>query len=106
MSYSLDDAIEFMISRRLTIEQSYMEIMRWPAEMQEEGKRALHEKMKEGRFDVAIKYHNTTILPPKDPKAVTVVSPRYTPVKKVSWFKRIFNIKKWFEQRKNRKPQH
>lgn len=93
MSITLNDSIEFMINRRLSIEQCYMELILWPENVQEEGKKILHEKMKEGRFDKAIKYHNTIILPSKNPKLVTIISPRYSPVVKTPWYKRIFNFK-------------
>lgn len=93
MSVTLDDTIEFMITRRLSIEQCYMEIMLWPETMQDEGKKILHEKMKEGRFDKAITYHHTTFINPKEPKQIPLGALQFIPIK-LPWYKRIFNFKK------------
>lgn len=89
MSMTIKDQIEFMIARKLTIEQCYVEINYWPEPVREEAIECLKEKMKEGCFDVPIKYHQTVILPPADP--IRFVSK--VPVKKVAWYKRIFLFK-------------
>ena len=95
MSVTLNDSVEFMISRRLSLEQCYGEIMMWPEDVQEEGKKILHEKMKEGRFDKAIKYHHISFVNPKNPKLYIKPESKIINNAKIHipWYKRIFKKK-------------
>lgn len=88
MSLTLEDCVESLIRNRNTVEQCYSNILTWPEETQEEGVKILLAKLKEGRFDKAIRFRNTVFINPKNPSKTPFV-----PKKKPNFLQKLFNKK-------------